>query len=59
MGDVFRGDTSLEESVADGEIGFVGIHKPKLPAFSFGKSDVYSPFLQIGYKSRRGQLTNT
>ena len=64
MGDVFRGDTPLEISVAhfisschirkaDGEIGFVGIHKPNFPAFSFGEFDVYSPFLQIG-DERRG-----
>ena len=39
---------------ADGKIGFVGIHKPKFHAFSFGEFDVYSPFLQIG-DERRGR----
>ena len=65
MGDVFRSNTPLEISVAhfisschirkaDGKIGFVGIHKPKFPAFSFGEFNVYSPFLQIG-DERRGR----
>ena len=59
IGDVFRSYTTLVIAVAhlkpschvreaDGEIGLVGIHKPKFLAFSFGKFYVYSSLLQIG-----------
>ena len=63
MGDVLRGDTSLEVSIthfipschireADGEIGFVGILKPQFLTLPFGEFNVYPPFLQIGNERR-------